>query len=77
MKRYKESAMKLTGNVVIELGPFEVERLLAVLIDEDKEGAYQFLKECMEKKIRERLRPHCVPVFDVSYNPRQKDQFMK
>ncbi len=69
--------MKLTGNVVVELSPFEVERLLAVLMDEDREGAYRFLKECMEKKIRDRLRPHCVPVFEVSYNPRQKDKFAK
>ncbi|RKX23341.1 MAG: hypothetical protein DRP47_12880 [Candidatus Zixiibacteriota bacterium] len=69
--------MKLTGKVVIELDPLEVERLLAVLMDEDREGAYRFLKECLEKKIQDRLRPHCVPVFEVSYNPRQKDPYAK
>ncbi len=69
--------MKLTGKVVIEFDPLEVERLLAVLMDEDREGAYRFLKECLEKKIQDRLRPHCVPVFEVSYNPRQKDPYAK
>ena len=69
--------MKLTGDVVIKLSPLEVERLLAVLMDEDREGAYRFLKDCMEKKVQNRLRPHCVPVFEVSYNPRQKDRFDK
>ena len=69
--------MKLTGDVVIKLSPLEVERLLAVLMDEDREGAYRFLKDCVEKKVQNRLRPHCVPVFEVSYNPRQKDKFDK
>ncbi len=69
--------MKLTGDVVIKLSPLEVERLLAVLMDEDREGAYRFLKDCMDKKVQNRLRPHCVPVFEVSYNPRQKDRFDK
>ena len=69
--------MKLTGDVVIKLSPLEVERLLAVLMDEDREGAYRFLKDCVEKKVQNRLRPHCVPVFEVSYNPRQKDKFAK
>ncbi len=67
--------MELKGNIVIELTPIEVIRLLAAVMDEDREEAYQFLKDCLEKKIQDRLRSHCVPVFEVSYHPGQKNGF--
>jgi len=69
--------MRVTGKVVVELAALEVERLLAILMDEDREEALRFLKECLGRKVKEKMRPHCVPVFDVSYSPRQKDQFQK
>ena len=69
--------MKLTGNVVVSLSPLEVERLLAILMDEDQEEAFRFLKECLGKKIQDQIRPHCVPIFEVSYSPRQKDPFIE
>lgn len=69
--------MRLTGKVVVELSALEVERLLAVLVDQDREEAYKFLKECLEKKVEEKIRPHCVPVFEASYAPKQKDHFTK
>jgi len=67
--------MKVTGKIIIELSALEVERLLAILMDEDHEGAFRFLKQCLERKVRDKIRPHCVPVFEVSYSPRQRDQF--
>jgi len=69
--------MRVTGKVVVELAALEVERLLAILMDEDREEALRFLKECLGRKVKEKMRPNCVPVFDVSYSPRQKDQFQK
>ncbi|MGQ9652860.1 MAG: hypothetical protein ACUVXD_02225 [Thermodesulfobacteriota bacterium] len=69
--------MKVTGKVVVELSAQEVEELLALLLDEDRDGALRFLKECLGKKVQEQIRPHCVPVFEVSYSPRQKDRFVK
>jgi hypothetical protein len=69
--------LRLTGDVVVSLSPLEEERLLAILMDEDREGAYPFLKECLGKKVADRIRPHCVPVFEVSYSPRQKDELIK
>jgi len=69
--------MKVTGKVVVELSALEVERLLAIVLDEDREEAFRFLKECPERKVKGRIRPHCVPLFEVSHSPRQKDQFQK
>jgi hypothetical protein len=69
--------MNVTGKVVIEFFPLEVERLLAILMDEDKDDALVFLKEVLERKIKNKLRPHCVPVFEASYNLGQKDGFSK
>ena len=69
--------MKLTGNVVVSLSPLEVERLLAILMDEDREEAWCFLKECLGKKVEDRIRPHCVPVFEASYSPGHRDPEIK
>ncbi len=69
--------MRIADKVVVELSAQEVEKLLAILMDEDREEAYEFLRESLGKKIMERLRPHCVPVFEVSYSPRQKESFIK
>lgn len=59
--------MKVTGKVILELSPMEVEKLLEVLVDEDKEEGFRFLKECLGRKLEEKLRPHCVPIFEASY----------
>ncbi|MBU4186146.1 MAG: hypothetical protein L6263_12205 [Desulfobacteraceae bacterium] len=69
--------MNVTKKVVVEFFPLEIERLLAILMDEDREDAFFFLKEVLERKIKDKLRPHCVPVFEASYNPGQKDKFSK
>ena len=69
--------MKVAGKIVIELSALEVERLLAVLMDEDREEAFRFLKECLEWKVKDKIRPHCVPVFELSYSSRQKGQFQE
>jgi len=69
--------MKVTEKVVIEFSPLEVERLLSILMDEDRDEALHFLSDCLGKKIEDKIRPHCVPAFEASYSPRQKDRFHK
>ena len=69
--------MKITGKVVIELSTLEVEQVLRILLDEDRDEALCFLRECLGKKVKDKIRPHCVPVFEASYSPRQKDRFGK
>jgi hypothetical protein len=54
--------MNVIGKVIIEFSPLEVERLLAILMDEDREDAFLFLKEVLERKIKDKSRPHCSPV---------------
>ena len=63
------------SRVVLEMEPAEIQRAMRIVLDEDREGALRFLKECLEKKLQDKLRPHCVPVFEVNYSPRQKDAY--
>jgi len=62
---------------IISLNPKEYYQLKEVLIDEDKEKALLFIKNVLGKKIKEVERPKCVPVFEASYRPNQKDKFIK
>lgn len=63
--------------VLIELGPSEVQALLAIDLDGDAEGALAFIRETLAKQVRKALQPHCVPVFEASYGPSQKDRFAR
>ena len=60
---------------IISLNPEEYYQLQEILIDEDKEKALSFVKNVLGKKIKEIERPKCVPVFEASYRPGQKDKF--
>lgn len=62
---------------VIELDNGEVQRVMSIILDEDKEEALKFIKECLGKKIKEKGGPRCVPVFEESYKPGQKGRFTK
>ena len=61
--------------VVISLSQEEVIRLTRIILDDDKEESFIFLKESIAKKVNHATRPHCVPVFEASYKPGQKDKF--
>lgn len=63
------------SKTVLEFSPEEVQRIIRIVLDDDKEEALRVVKDCLEKKIREKGGPHCVPVFETSYKPGQKDQF--
>jgi len=67
--------MNVTGKVVIELSPVEVEQLLGILLDEEPDEALRFLNECIGKKVKDKIGPHCVPVFEASYGPSQMSRF--
>jgi hypothetical protein len=44
--------------VVLTLGPEETLRLTRILLDEDKEEALLFLKECLKPQFTEATRDH-------------------
>jgi len=64
-------------DLVIKLTDEEIMRITRISLDDDKEEALIFIKDTLEKKIKDLTRPHCVPVFEVTYNPRQKDKFSR
>jgi len=44
--------------VVLSLGPEETLRLTRILLDEDKEEALVFLKECLKPQLDQATRDH-------------------
>ncbi|MFO7928605.1 MAG: hypothetical protein ACQEP5_09840 [Actinomycetota bacterium] len=63
--------------IVISLNPKEYYKLKEVIIDEDKNKAMEFVKGVLAKKLKGIERQGCVPVFEASYSPRQKDKYQK
>ncbi|MFZ5587698.1 MAG: hypothetical protein ACOZHQ_17395 [Thermodesulfobacteriota bacterium] len=59
--------------ILLELEPAEVQRIMRILMDDDGDEALAFMKDCLERKLRNRMRPHCAPVFEANYHPREKD----
>ena len=67
---------RIRNKTVLILTPSEYFQLKEVLLDEDKDKALLFVKEVLGKKIKEIEKPSCVPVFEASYKPGQKDKFI-
>ena len=63
--------------MAVTLHQDELERLLQIMADRDKDGALLFVREVLENKVRANELPHCVPFYDVGYNPGQADSFKK
>ena len=59
--------MTIPEKVLLELSAVEVEEVLRVVMDEDQPGALRVLRECVEKRVRREIAPHCAPVFDAGY----------
>ncbi|MDI6875080.1 hypothetical protein [Candidatus Solincola sp.] len=57
--------------IAISLGEEELIWLKRILADEDREEALRFIREVLERKVKEAELPHCVPVFEESYRPNQ------
>jgi hypothetical protein len=45
-------------NVVLNLSPEETMRLTRILVDEDKDEALAFLKECLKPQLDQATRDH-------------------
>lgn len=76
MQAYK-SGEGLERKILVKLTKQEANELLMIVTDEDEKEALHFLKMVLEKRVKEAMRPHCVPVFEQSYTPRQKERFKK
>ncbi len=55
----------LKENTVITLHPDDMFRLHAILLDEDREAALEFLAGVIKKKVDAASKPHCRPVFEL------------
>ena len=63
----------MTKKIVLTFSEEEIRELDRVDLELDTPGALTYLREVMGKKIKALTRPHCVPVFEVTYSPRQKE----
>ncbi|MHB8066304.1 MAG: hypothetical protein ACYDIC_00230 [Desulfobaccales bacterium] len=52
-------------NTVITLYPEDMFRLNALLLDEDRDAALDFLASVIKKKVDAASKPHCRPVFEL------------
>jgi hypothetical protein len=55
----------LKENTVITLYPEDMFRLNAILLDEDRDSALDFLAAVIKKKADAASKPHCRPVFEL------------
>jgi hypothetical protein len=65
----------MAKNLVLTFSEEEIQELERIDLDSDIPGALGFLREVIGKKLKTLTRPHCVPVFEVTYGPRQKEAF--
>jgi hypothetical protein len=65
----------MAKNIVLTLSDDETQELERIDLDSDAPGALGFLREVIGKKIKALTLPHCIPVFEVTYSPRQKEAF--
>jgi len=65
----------MAKNIVLTFSEDEIQELERIDLDADAPGALGFLREVVGKKLKALTRPHCVPVFEVTYSPRQKEAF--
>ncbi len=59
--------------IVLTFTEEEIQTIERIDLDADQEEALHFIREKIGKKLKALSRPHCVPVFEVTYNPRQKE----
>jgi hypothetical protein len=57
--------------VAILLEEEQLIRLKRILADDDRDEALAFIRDVLERKVKEADLPHCVPVFEASYHPNQ------
>lgn len=67
----------MKDKIVLTFSKEELQTLERIDLDSDRDEALRFIRETIGKKLKELNRPHCVPVFEVTYSPRQKEAFQK
>ena len=67
MRRLKDVQMELTAD--------EVQQILSIALDEDRDRAVEFIRDHLARKVDKKLQERWVPVFEVSYGPGQIGQF--
>lgn len=63
--------------MAVTLHAEEIARLEHILENDDREDALAFIRDVLEEKVKVNELPHCVPFYDVGYNPGQADSFKK
>ncbi|MCJ7745069.1 MAG: hypothetical protein MUP40_02100 [Actinobacteria bacterium] len=63
--------------MAVTLDEDEIARLRQIITDEDKDGAFRFVRDVLEERVKANELPHCVPFFDAGYNPGQADSFKR
>ncbi len=63
-------------NLAVCFSEEEVIRIKRILADDDRDEALAFIRDVLEKKVKEADLPHCVPVFEASYHPNQGEYFI-
>jgi len=53
-----------TNPVILKLTPQETLRLTRILLDEDKNEAFLFLRECLKPQLDQAARGHMVRAFE-------------
>ena len=66
-----------TKRMAVTMHEEEVARLEHILENDDGEGALAFIRDVLEEKVKANELPHCVPFYDVGYNPGQADSFKR
>ncbi len=61
--------------IVLTFTEEEIQTIMRIDLDADQAGALHFIQDTMGKKLKALNRPHCVPVFEVTYSPRQKEAY--
>ena len=60
---------------VVTLNKEEIDRVRGIIEGGDRQGALEFVRDVLEEKVKMSELPHCVPFFDVGYNPGQAEGF--
>lgn len=61
--------------IVLTFTEEEIQTIVRIDLDADQPGALYFIQDTIGKKLKALSRPHCVPVFEVTYSPRQKEAY--
>ncbi len=65
----------MSSQIVLTFTEEEIQTIMHIDLDSDQVGALHFIRETIGNKLKALSRPHCVPVFEVTYSPRQKEAF--